>query len=82
MHKLARTQEKEGDMRQEQVAELKRQIRQKDKTIKGFCRDLGIAESTFYRKAKNREGGFTLTEAARMAQLLGLTPEEAAGLFF
>lgn len=69
-------------MKQDKVEMMKRFIKSNNRTIKGFSDELGIAESTFYRKTAKEDGGFTIEEAQRIAKILALTKEEAFALFF
>lgn len=41
-----------------------------------------ISKSTFYRKLAGNGQGFTVREATKIAQVLGLSAEEAAIIFF
>lgn len=43
---------------------------------------LEISKSTFYRKLSGGGQSFTVREIAKMMQALGLTPMEAASIFF
>lgn len=52
----------------------------KTRTMKTFSKEMGIAESTLYRKLKS--GNFSVLEAAKAAEILKLKNETAYDIFF
>ncbi len=58
---------------------LEEQIK-KSGTMKSFSEKMGIAESTLYRKLGS--GNFSVSEAAKAVEILGLQNEEAYAIFF
>ena len=51
-----------------------------NRTMKSFSEEMGIAESTLYRKLNS--GKFSVSEAAKAVEILGLGNEEAYSIFF
>ena len=49
-------------------------------TMKSFSEEMGIAESTLYRKLKS--GNFSILEAAKAVEILRIGNEEAYAIFF
>lgn len=58
---------------------LEEKIKEKG-TMKSFSEKMEIAESTLYRKMRN--GNFSISEAAKAVEILGLQNEEAYSIFF
>lgn len=58
---------------------LEEKIKEKG-TMKSFSEEMGIAESTLYRKLNS--GKFSVSEAAKAVEILGLCNEEAYSIFF
>ncbi len=58
---------------------LEEKIKQ-NRTMKSFSEEMGIAESTLYRKLSS--GKFSVSEAAKAVEILGLGNEEAYSIFF
>ena len=62
--------------------------RLKGKTVeKGFtgekmASELGIDQSTYYRKLGDGGGSFTINQAIRISEILSLSKEESMGIFF
>lgn len=52
----------------------------KTRTMKTFSEEMGIAESTLYRKLKS--GNFSVSEAAKAVEILKLKNEIAYDIFF
>lgn len=50
------------------------------RTMKAFSEEMGIAESTLYRKLKS--GKFSVSEAAKAVEILNLQNETAYDIFF
>ena len=62
------------------VQKLKGKIVEKGKSVEVLSAELGINQSTFYRKMKNNS--FEIREASKLITLLSLTFEEATAIFF
>ena len=58
---------------------LEEKIKQ-NRTMKSFSEEMGIAESTLYRKLNS--GKFSVSEAAKAVEIRGLGNEEAYSIFF
>lgn len=69
-------------MESSKVELLKFHIRERGMSIKSFAENIGIVESTFYRKIDNDDGGFTVLEAQKITKLLALTQDESCRIFF
>jgi DNA-binding XRE family transcriptional regulator len=63
------------------MGELRRKIVEAGTTQEGLADSLGIARSTLYRKMKTGGRSFSIAEAQRIADCLGLTSREAANIF-
>lgn len=66
------------------TAKLKGTMREKDLTQADLAQMINVAISTLNRKLKNDDNGktFTIGEATKIAEALGLSNEEASNIFF
>lgn len=64
------------------INRLKGKITEKGFTGKKLACGLGINESTYYRKQGSGGSSFTVGEVLGMIDLLELTSDEAASIFF
>ncbi len=62
------------------VSKLKGAIVANDTTQKEVAKEIGISNSTFYRKMK--KGNFTVEEAKKIVDAVPLTKDEAISIFF
>lgn len=60
--------------------ELIREIKKAGYNNKSFSGELGMIESTFYRKLK--KGNFSVEEAQKMVEILNLNGDQAYHIFF
>lgn len=60
--------------------ELIREIKKAGYNNKSFSEELGMIESTFYRKLK--KGNFSVEEAQKMVEILNLNGDQAYYIFF
>ena len=61
---------------------LKAKIVEKNMTQEEIAHKSGISRSSFYRKMKNKGGGFTLSEARKIVDTLTLSNNEIINIFF
>lgn len=61
---------------------LKREIAQSGKTKETFAKEIGIDYSTFTRKMKREALTFTIGQMHKTVEVLGLTNDRAAKIFF
>lgn len=64
------------------VNKLKGKIIERGFNIEAFAKMVGINKSTFYRKLNANGATFSIKEASLLVELLGITKEEAASIFF
>lgn len=64
------------------VNKLKGKIVEKGMTVKTLAREIGVDQSTLYRKLKNNGDDITIKEANLIMKSLNLTIEEANIIFF
>lgn len=64
------------------VNKLKGKIVEKGMTVEQLARKMGVNKSTIYRKLNNAGETFTIKDANLICSILGLTGQEAAGIFF
>lgn len=64
------------------VNKLKGKIIEKGFNIETFAKEVGMNKSTFYRKLNTNGAKFSIKEASLVVDLLGITKEEAANIFF
>ena len=62
------------------VQKLKGKIVECGRTIESVSDDMDIDSSTFYRKLK--DNSFSIAEADKIVNILSLTGDEAAAIFF
>ena len=62
------------------VEKLKTVIREQGIKNSDLAKALGIDESTFYRKMLN--GSFSVAQANKMVEILGMDSKEANSIFF
>lgn len=72
--------DKRGGLDLLNVLKLKGKIVEKDTTISKVSDAIGIDISTFYRKLN--DNSFSIREADRIAEVLGLSGDEACAIFF
>lgn len=58
---------------------LRDKMRENDVPISKVLANLGINKSTFYRKMNS--GGFTISEASKLVEVVGLTKSDAVSIF-
>lgn len=61
---------------------LREKIRMSGYTIQELSQKVGIDTSTFYRKIKAGEEGFSVGEARKISEILNLNREEVENIFF
>ena len=64
------------------VNKLKGKIVEKGMTVKTLAREIGVDQSTLYRKLKNNGDDITIKEANLIMKSLNLTIEEVNIIFF
>lgn len=64
------------------INKLKGKIVEKQATLQELSKALDIDDSTMYRKLRANGEPFTIGEADKIAQYLGLTKDEASAIFF
>lgn len=64
------------------VNRLKGKTVEKGLTGEKMANALGIDQSTYYRKLGDGGGTFTISQVARIAEILSLTNEERTEIFF
>lgn len=60
---------------------LKAKMIEKGVSALSICKEIGVCETTFYRKM-SRGGDFSRFEIGKIAELLNLTKEERDNIFF
>lgn len=60
---------------------LKAKLTEKGTSVIAICNELGICETTFYRKML-RDGDFSRFEIGKITELLNLTLDERDAIFF
>ena len=61
---------------------LKDAMREKGVTVQDVIENLGINQSTFYRKLSRDGGSFTVEQAQKLAELLELDAKRTCCIFF
>lgn len=61
---------------------LRWKIYESGKTIKGVASDLGIKESSMYRKLAHDGRNITVNDARKIKEVLNLTVEDMNSIFF
>ena len=61
---------------------LRWRIYESGKTIKSVAADLGIKESSMYRKLAHDGQKITVNDARKIVEVLNLTPEDTNAIFF
>jgi len=64
------------------VNKLKGKIVEKGITVRILAKEIGVDQSTLYRKLKNNGDDITIKEANLIMKSLNLTIEEANAIFF
>lgn len=60
---------------------LKAKIKARHLSVKDVSEELGIDQSTYYRKVATNGENFSVAQVKRLAELLHLTSEEAKEIF-
>jgi transcriptional regulator with XRE-family HTH domain len=63
------------------VAKFKRKFEESGLTVEELSDLIGIDPSTYYRKVNSNGENFTVKQAKKLAEILGLSPAEASEIF-
>lgn len=74
--------EKRKEVKEMAMDELKKMMKNAGMSNKEMARIIGIDESTLYRKMNKEGDGFTISEANKIVDALGMNNEDALLIFF
>ena len=64
------------------IESLKGQMKEKGVSVQEAAEAVGVDQSTFYRKLERQGENFTIIQAQRLVNFLGLSAEDACEIFF
>ena len=64
------------------IESLKEKMKEKGITVQEAAKVVGVDQSTFYRKLERQGENFTIIQAQKLVNFLGLSAEDACVIFF